>query len=474
MKKILQIIILLPVLSFAQEIYTLEKSIDIALQKSFGINNAKYSLVASEKNLEAFKASLFSTLDLEFDLPNYSNVLTSQFNPIEGKEEFYSVGTSRIEGRFRLSQPIIFSNGTISIVGRVFGRDQFGTQVNSTRDYFSNFGISLNQPLFTFNTQKANLERSEINLENAKRSYTHAEQNLIYEVKVAFYNLYKLKENVIISDEKVKQNKESFKTAENKLKAGLIAEVEAMQLEVDLASSRNDLLNSKRSFEEEVNNFKILLGLELEKEVNIISNLLYNPIIIDESVAVESALKNRADLLNQESGIYLSGLNVEEVDSKRQVKLELNARYGISNNSTEVVSLYNELLDDVSVALTLFVPVWDWGQNSREVEASKANLMIEKLTYNNLKERIHNDVVATINRINSAKARVEVLSRSVEIAEKSYNISVERFKSGTISSFDLAQIQLRLTEAKNNSIGALIDYNLAIADLERKTYLKYN
>ena len=318
------------------------------------------------------------------------------------------------------------------------------------------------------------MERSEINLENAKRSYTHAEQNLIYEVKVAFYNLYKLKENVIISEEKVKQNKESFKTAENKHKAGLIAEVEAMQLEVDLASSRNGLLNSKRSFEEEVNNFKILLGLELEKEVNIISNLLYNPIIIDESVAVESALKNRADLLNQESGIYLSGLNVEEVDSRRQVKLELNARYGISNNSTEVVSLYNELLDDVSVALTLFVPVWDWGQNSREVEASKANLMIEKLTYNNLKERIHNDVVSTINRINSAKARVEVLSRSVEIAEKSYNISVERFKSGTISSFDLAQIQLRLTEAKNNSIGALIDYNLAIADLERKTYLKYN
>ena len=61
----------------------------------------------------------------------------------------------------------------------------------------------------------------------------------------------------------------------------------------------------------------------------------------------------------------------------------------------------------------------------------------------------------------------------MDIAEKSYNISTERFKSGTISSFALAQIQLRLTEAKNNSIGALIDYNIAIADLERKTYVKY-
>ncbi len=201
MKKIflIAIIILIPTLCFAQEIYTIEKSIDVALQKSFGITNAKYSLVASEKNLEAFKAGLFSNLDLEFDLPNYSNNLTSQFNPLTGKEEFYTVGNSRIEGRLRLTQPIIFTNGTISVVGRVFGRDQFGTFANSTRDYFSNFGISINQPLFTFNNQKANLERSEINLENAKRSFTHAEQNLIYNVLIRDKGiLSSLKPNIFV------------------------------------------------------------------------------------------------------------------------------------------------------------------------------------------------------------------------------------------------------------------------------------
>ena len=125
------------------------------------------------------------------------------------------------------------------------------------------------------------------------------------------------------------------------------------------------------------------------------------------------------------------------------------------------------------MALTLSVPVWDWGQNSRQVESTEANLMREKLNYNNLKKTIRNEITEVINRINSAKARVNVLSKSVEIAEKSYKISLERFKSGTISSFDLAQMQLRLTEAKNNSISALIDYSLAIADLERKTYLQY-
>lgn len=471
---ILQIIIILfPTIAQAQEIYNLEKSINTALEKSFGIKSAEYSLLSSQKSLEAFKASLFSRLDLEFDLPSYSKSLTSQFNPLESREDFFELGSSKVEGRLTLQQPIIFSNGTINIVGRLFGREQFGSNISRTKDFFANVGISLNQPLFTFNTQKANFERAEINLKNAERNYSQAEQNLIYNVKVAFYNLFKLKENVEISEEKVKQNEESFLTAENKFKAGLIAEVEALQLEVDLASSRNELLNLNRSLEENLNNFKILLGLELEENIDLISDLSYQPISIDKNEAVESALINRSDLLNQENNIYLSQLNVEEVNSNRQIKLELNARYGISNNEKEFASLFDELLDDVNVALTLSVPVWDWGQNSRQVESTEANLMREKLNYNNLKKTIRNEITEVINRINSAKARVNVLSKSVEIAEKSYKISLERFKSGTISSFDLAQMQLRLTEAKNNSISALIDYSLAIADLERKTYLQY-
>lgn len=475
MRKYFQIVIILliPVVSFAQEIYTLEKSISVAMLKSFGIKNAEYSLVASEKRLESYKASLFSKLDLEFDVPSYSKNLVSQFNPLEGKEEFFELGSSRIEGRLSLTQPLIFSNGTINIVGRIFGREQFGTDIVLTKDFYTNASISLNQPLFTFNTQKANLERSEINLQKATRNYTHAEQNLIYDIKIAFYNLYKLKENLIITKEKVKQNEESFKTAQSKYNAGLIAEVEALQLEVDLASSRNDLLNSKRSFDEGKNNFKILLGLDLNTNIDIISSLLYEPIIIDNDIAIESALKNRSDLLNQDNDIYLSKLNVKEVDARKNIKFALNARYGISNNNSDFESLFNKLLDDIYVALTISVPVWDWGKMARDVEVAETNLLIEKLAYQYLEKTIKNDVITTINKINSAKARVEVLSKSVEIAEKSYNISLERFKSGTISSFDLAQIQLRLTEAKNNSISALIDYNLAIADLERKTYQKY-
>ena len=47
-----------------------------------------------------------------------------------------------------------------------------------------------------------------------------------------------------------------------------------------------------------------MLGLELEEDIDIISDLVYLPISIDANEAVENAIKNRSDLLNQENEKY--------------------------------------------------------------------------------------------------------------------------------------------------------------------------
>lgn len=457
----------------AQKELTLDDAIEIALRQSFGIQSAKYSLESSGKNLEAVKLGLLSSLDLEFDLPSYFESLSSQFNTSLGKEEFYEYGSTKFEGRLSLRQPLIFSDGLIRISGSIFGRDQFGSNQETTKDYYTNLSIGFSQPLFTFNTQKANLTKAEINLEKAKRNFTQAELDVIYNITVSFYSLFRSKESMKISEEKVAQNEESYQTANNKFKAGLIAEVEKLQLEVDLASSKNELLSAKRSYEERLNDFKILIGIPIEEQIEIVSRIEYKPVDVDLNDAIKNALANRPDLLDSKDDIYLSELNIDEVDSRKTIKAEINARYGINRNDEKLKNIFSEFLDDRRVSLTLSVPVWDWGKNAREVESAEANFKLQQLRYDNLNESIKNEIISAVNRLNSAKARVEVLSKTVEVAEKSYKISLERFKSGTITSFDLSQMQIRVTEAKLNSLSALIDYKQALADLERKTLTKY-
>lgn len=473
LKKVLFLSLFIFSQAAAQHVLTLERSLEIALKESYDIKSARYSLINSQKSLEAVKLGLNSSVNMEFDLPNYYRQLSSQFNIETGKEEFYQVGATRLEARLFVTQPVIYTNGTFSLVGSMFGRDQFSDYTGTKRDYYSNLSIRLNQPFFTFNNQMANLERAEISLKKTERNYTQSELNIIYNVTQAFYRLYQSKESVKITTEKVKQTENSFETASNKFKAGLIAEVEKLQLEVDLAAARNDLLDAKRSFSESENNFKLLIGLPLTDSIDVEAEMVYLPVNINRQEAVTTALESRADVLNAEEDIYLQELVIDETDSRSDFKAELNANYGINKNDEEFRDIFGDFQDNRSVVFTVSVPILDWGRNGREVEAAEAEYKRTQLTYDNMKENITNEVNSAIGRVESALARVEVLSQSVEVAEKSYNISIERFNAGKITSFDLSQVQLRLTDTKLNSLGAIIDYKIALADLERKTHMRF-
>ncbi len=474
MKRVIIIFVFLSYsIVYSQRTLTLEESISIAMGESYSIKSAEQSLVSSQMNLEAIKMGLRSSVNLEFDLPRYSRSLSSQFNTTIGTEQFFEVGYTTIEGRLSITQPILFTNGTLSISGSVFGRDQFGELTGTNRDYFSNVGIRLRQPLFVFNTQAANLDRAEINLEKTERQYTQAEKDIIYNVTSSFYYLFRSKKNVEITKEKVAQTEISYNTAANKFKAGLIPEVEMLQLEVDLAASKNELLNAEQLFEEARNEFKLLIGLSLDEQIDVMANLQYSPVEIKTEEAIENALKHRSDILNAEADITLSKMNIDQVESQSTIRADLTANYGINKNDEQFDNIFNNFEDTRSVTMTVSIPVWDWGKNAREVESAEAGHNLNLLKYQNLKEQIVKEVLSAINRLNSAKARVEVLSKSVDVAVKSYEINLERFKSGNITSFDLSQMQLKLTDSKINSLNAMIDYQIALADLERKTFKEY-
>ncbi|MCC6549549.1 MAG: TolC family protein [Ignavibacteriaceae bacterium] len=453
----------------AQTRLTLEKSIETALAQSYSIRSAELSLRSSKKNLEAIEMGLMTSVNLEFDLPRYSNNLKSQFNSVTGSEQFYEVGNTQLEGRLYFNQPIVFSNGTFSLIGSIFGRDQFSGDNPVTRDYYSNFSLRLRQPLFGFNTLSSNLEKAKINLEKSERSYLRAKSEIVYNVTSAFYTLYQAKKQLEIAAENVNQSSVSYTTAENKHKAGLIAEVEKLQLEVDLASAKNDMLSAENSYSELKDNFKLLIGLPLDEEIEPDGEIIYNVVLVDEELAVASALKNRSEIRNSQLDIELSRLSVEETEAQGRITGLLVANYGVNKNDEKFNSIFRNPAEDRGVTFTLSIPVWDWNQNDLQSEAAFANLELSRLTASNQEQSVRKEITTVLSKIKAAKARVEVLSRSVEVAQKGYDISMERFRAGNITSFDLSQQQLRLTNAKLNSLRALIDYKLTLADLYRKT-----
>lgn len=119
--------------------------------------------------------------------------------------------------------------------------------------------------------------------------------------------------------------------------------------------------------------------------------------------------------------------------------------------------------------MTISVPVFDWGSNSLGVEAAEVQYRNAIAASEYTQQQVRQEVLDLLNKIAVAESRIRVLEKSVAVAQKGYDISIQRFRNGAITRNDLTLAQQRLTSAKTNSLTALIDHKIGLADLKRRT-----
>ncbi len=451
---------------------TLDRAIDLAFRQSFTVRNAKEQYAASRNRAEAQSLIAATTVDLSLSLPDYNESLTNQFNPLLERYEFYQLRTTLMRSTMTINQPVSLTGGSFTLSGDFFQRNQLSGLSGSSQtinDYFSYFQFQVEQPILAPNALKIAVDQANLQREEAISNFTQGELDAVYQVTDAFYTAYRLSRQEEISAEQVKQNEESYETAKSKFEAGLIPEVDLLQTEVDLVTSRNQRLTDQQEASRTMNALKVLLDLPLDRGVVLQADLGYTPLHIDSATAVGKALSSRSDLLNARRDAEIAAMNVDLVSGQRHLKLDLTASYGLNQNASEPELALRDFGRTRGVALALTVPIFDWGRHAREVEAAEAQRNSAEMVVENTKRQIRQDIIDLLSRIALAESRIQVLSKSVDVAQKSYEISIERFQAGTITRNDLAQAQQRLTTSKVNSLVAMIDYRLGLADLTRRT-----
>ena len=79
------------------------------------------------------------------------------------------------------------------------------------------------------------------------------------------------------------------------------------------------------------------------------------------------------------------------------------------------------------------------------------------------------EVREIVRSVREAIIRLEIFEKNQDVAQRSYEISRMRFENGDITSQELGIEQERLADTQLAYLNAFITYQLAIADLKRKT-----
>ena len=151
--------------TFAQEL-TLEKALEIAFKNSPAIQGAAYSLDISQHNLSAQQAGLKSQFNLTLTPYQYSNAKV--FNELTSKYNIQELTKS--EARLTISQPIIWTDGEITLTNRFGWQEASSSFTGSVPESTFNNSLFLtySQPLFTYNRKQMQITELELSLENAQ------------------------------------------------------------------------------------------------------------------------------------------------------------------------------------------------------------------------------------------------------------------------------------------------------------------
>ena len=289
----------------AQTLITLDKSIEIAGVNSPDMKMSLLNLQRYEETLKAQRASLKSKF--------YLNVAPISFSQTrEFDDRFSSWYTNEIiesYGTFRIDQPILPTDGTISLVNR-FGwqksKSEYQDNLTENQAFTNNLSLVYNQPVFTYNRTKLELKEIELDYENAYISYSLQKLNLEKNVTQFFYNVYMARLNLEIASAELENTEHSYEIINNKVEAGLAAREELYQAEVNLATAKSSLQNNEVPLANAKDEFVRFLGMDLYEEITIAGDISEKPVEVNLAKAVDHGLSSRMELRQREIDIETS------------------------------------------------------------------------------------------------------------------------------------------------------------------------
>lgn len=460
---------------------SLDESIEIAREKSFTMLKLQQNLKQAEYELQSVTRSLKTHIDLSLTLPSYSDQV-SEWRDSLGVS-YFSEKKLEYNGGLTINQPLP-TDGRIYISNTLSSIDDMRKDLRST---YARTRIGLEQPLdafYGYNNIRSTLKRAELAHERSSKTLKREELNLVYNVSNAYYDLLSLQERTKIALMDLERQTEAYEMSKNKYAAGLIREVDALQMEVDLAEAQSNYDMAVLNQESSVNKFKELLGISLDDIISLKSELDYEIVIVDPELAIQYALDNRLEIREQEIQIELQKLNIKRQKAERIVKASLNAHYeqvGFDQTYDKAMFSsigrsyrnYSDRPANFGVGFTIKIPILDWGENRSRVRAAESLLKEHEYSKDETERGIRTEVMNLVANINSNLKRLQLLEKNVAVAEKSFEITRQRYSDGDIDSESLALERNRLNTAYTSRLNAFISYQLSLADLMRKTFYNF-
>ena len=455
----------------AQMTLTIEQALDIAEENNPQMKNSKLNFERTQFLLEAERASLKSQFSLNLNPFTYSQSRTfdTRFS------EWYTNKRLASGGTFQVEQPILFTDGTLSLIN-TFGWQDSQSQIwdNRTQQFMDNRNkaftndlyLRYNQPIFTYNRRKMQLERLVYDHENSGINYALQRLNTEVSITNQFYQVYMAQNNLAIRLEEFENAEKNYEIIKDKVDADLSAREELYQAELNLASAESDVKFATVSLNDAKDMLKQTLGMPLNEDISVVANIVVSPMMVDPEKAIQSGLDSRLELRQREINMELAELQMITTKALNEFRGDVSLSIGITGDHQRFENIYANPTQSPRVAITFSVPIFDWGQNKARIKAQERAQTIAELDLDNQKVNIELNIRQKLRSLDNFRTQILIAEKNVRNAQLTYELNQIRYREGDLTGLQMSQYQTQLSNARLNHVQAQINYKIELLNLK--------
>lgn len=334
----------------------------------------------------------------------------------------------------------------------------------------NNYGVkaTLQQPLFTGGKISGAEDAAEYSAEAARQDFQKDRADVIYNIKAAYWNLYRANEFRKVVDENVQQVQSHLTDAENLMKQGMITSNDVLKVQVQLSDAKVRQIDAKNNVHLAMIALNNTLGLPLATPIEIASSLQpADSNRSDIAMLVKKAFDNRPDVMAMNARVKASEAGLSSARGGWWPQVYLVGNYNYLRPNQRIFPAVDQFKDTWDVTLSVSVDVWNWNQTGHQTAQAQAQLSQAETGLSLMKDGVTLEVTQNYLLMNQMKERIAVAEQGVEQAQESYRIMNERFKKGLVPNSELLDAEVALLQARLNKTQSLVDFELASARLTR-------
>jgi outer membrane protein TolC len=338
--------------------------------------------------------------------------------------------------------------------------------------------IELKQPLLKNLGSKK--EKTAIQIANLQASISEEEfrQKVIEiatKVSRVYWQLYLYHELVKIDQENLAMAEEVYRRETVRLSQGISQQLDVERARSNAQARRNSLLQSKQRLQVVMDQLKLLLNradvtIDSKTHVIPVEEPQLAPIEVDETQIIDTAMAQRSELKKAMQELEIRKTEEALSSHQRLPNLDIFGRYSVSGYDKD----FPGAVDDTrfnsdnawAIGVSFEMPI---GNNSAESVYRKKLLGRKQANAQVVRERdqIKLDVKQVTLAISYANGEISSTRLAMEAAEKVVTGEFARFDIGQTTNEELLRAQDLLAGTSRNFIRAVVDYNIALAELAR-------